>query len=68
MTNILSDYLDRATLAEALHCSERTVARYENQPDGIPSLMVGGRKFYRLTAIRDWLDRRERKPNPRRAA
>ncbi|MER8648411.1 MULTISPECIES: hypothetical protein [unclassified Mesorhizobium] len=65
---LLNGYLDRASLADALKCSERTVARYENQPDGIPSLMVGGRKLYRLVAVREWLDRRERRPNPRRAA
>ena len=64
--NLLNDYLDRASLAKALNCSPRTVARYENLPDGIPSLMVGSRKLYRLAAIREWLERRERKPNPRR--
>ena len=66
--NLLNDYLDRASLAKALNCSPRTVARYENLPDGIPALMVGSRKLYRLAAIREWLERRERRPNPRRAA
>lgn len=68
MNSLLNDYLDRASLADALRCSERTIARYENQPDGIPNLMIGGRKLYRLAAVREWLERREKKPNPRRAA
>jgi len=65
---LLNGYLDRASLALELHCSPRTVARYENRPDGIPALMVGSRKLYRLAAVREWLVRREREPNPRRRA
>lgn len=65
-SGILADYLDRETLARQLGCSERTIARYEEAADGLPSLMVGGRKFYRIAAVQTWLAKRERKPNPRR--
>lgn len=66
--NLLTGYIDRASLALELKCSPRTLARYENLPDGIPALTVAGRKLYRLAAVREWLERRERKPNPRRRA
>ncbi|WP_156465148.1 hypothetical protein [Mesorhizobium sp. Root552] len=67
-TEILSDYIDREALARGLGISTRTLWRYENQPDGLPSLMIGGRKFYRLQTVRDWFEKRETRPNPRRAA
>lgn len=65
---ILADYLDRPTLAKQLRCTERTLHRYENQPDGLPSLTIGGRKFYRVSSVVEWIAKRERKPNKRRAA
>lgn len=68
MTDLLDGYLDRSTLAEQLRTSTRTIARYENQPDGLPSLRIGGRKFYRIEAVVAWLTKRERRPNPRKAA
>jgi hypothetical protein len=67
-TGILADYLDREKLAHDLGCSERTIARYEAAPDGLPSLTVAGRKFYRIAAVQAWLAKRERRPNPRRVA
>ena len=69
-TNLLSDYIDRPCLAESWGVSTRTLARYESLPDGLPSLLLGGRRMYKLESVRAWLERRERKPNPtrRRAA
>ena len=65
---ILSDYIDRADLARQLRCTEKTLWRYENMPNGLPSLTIGGRKFYRIEAVREWIAKRERKPNQRRVA
>lgn len=65
---ILAGYIDRAALAEQLRCSEKTIARYEAVADGLPSVMIGSRKFYRVQAVRDWISKRERKPNERRVA
>jgi phage terminase Nu1 subunit (DNA packaging protein) len=65
---LIADYVDRASLAEALKVSPRTISRYENQPDGLPSLLIGGRKHYRMESVRKWLDRREQHPNRRRRA
>jgi len=64
--SVLADYIDRATLAQQLRCTERSIARYENEPNGLPWLMVGGRKFYRISAVQAWLTKREHNPNPRR--
>lgn len=66
MANILADYLDRDALAAELGVSARTVARYELEPDGLPSLLIGGRRRYRIESVRAWLERRERRPNPTR--
>lgn len=64
--DLLNDYIPRRQLAGVLNLSERTLMRYEKQPDGLPSLMIGGRKFYRAQSVRDWLAKRETRPNPRR--
>lgn len=65
---ILSDFLNRPDLAHQLCCSERTIARYEGASDGLPSVLIAGRKYYRLSAVQAWIAKRERRPNPRRAA
>ncbi|MCO5157503.1 MAG: hypothetical protein M9945_12270 [Aquamicrobium sp.] len=64
--DLLNDFIPRGQLAHALNLSTRTLMRYEQQPDGLPSLMIGGRKFYRAQSVRDWLAKRETQPNPRR--
>ena len=66
MAKLLEDYIDRPTLAAELGVNWRTIHRYENQPDGLPSLLIGGRRMYRLESVRAWLERRERKPTPPR--
>ena len=63
---ILSDYVDRKTLAQELDVSPRTVSRYENLPDGLPSTTIGGRKLYRVQSVLEWIRKRERSANPRR--
>lgn len=68
MPDIYDDHTDRPGLAKAWRCSERTIARYENQPDGLPSLTLAGRKYYNLKKAWEWLAKREHMPNPRRRA
>ncbi len=70
---ILSEFFDVAALAaelgrEGKPLSHRTIARYENEPDGLPSVMIGGRKYFRRLAVVEWLKKREHRPNPRRSA
>jgi len=64
--NFLDDYPDRHTLAERLEVSWRTIARYENEPNGLPSLMLGGKRRYPWPEVLKWLEARIRRPNPRR--
>jgi hypothetical protein len=67
LVTLLDDYIPRRVLAKQLgDLSDRTIARYEAAPDGLPSTIIGGRKFYRLEAVRAWLAARERRPNPQR--
>jgi hypothetical protein len=66
--SLLAGFVDRETLAEMLRCSPRTLARYEALPDGLPFMTLAGRRLYRLSAVREWLAARERRPNPRRRA
>ncbi len=65
---LLSDYIDRPTMAKELNCSERTVMRYEQLPDGLPSVTIAGRKLYKVDSARKWIASREHRPNPRRRA
>lgn len=44
----------------------RTVSRYMAEPDGLAHVEIGGRVYSRLSAIREFVLKRERKPNPRR--
>jgi hypothetical protein len=64
MNGILAGYVDRPSLAQELRVSERTIARYENLPDGLPNTVLGGRKLYRIEAVQAWIAARETRPNP----
>ena len=66
-TPLLADCLTRKELAAELKCSERTIIRMEQQPDGLPSLLLAGRVYYRRASVAQWLGRRERRPNPTRS-
>ena len=68
MTGILQGYVDRPQLALELRVSPRTIARYEALPDGLPSTVLGGRKLYRVEAVKEWVAAKEKRPNQRRAA
>ena len=64
---ILDGYFDsRADLARELKRSEKTIARWEAQSDGLPFTLLGGRKIYKKTSVLAWIESKERKPNPRR--
>ena len=67
MSTLLDGYVNRRELAAELRCSERTIIRYEREPDGLPSTLLGGRVLYKLDNVRAWLERRERRPNPTRS-
>lgn len=66
MSGLLDDYLTRAELAKELRASWRTIARYEDQPNGLPSIMLGGRRMYRRDQVKHWLETQEARRNGRR--
>ena len=55
-------------LAKQWGCTTRTLRRYEHEPDGLPFLIIGGSKYRPVKGCEEWLARRMRQPNPRRAA
>jgi|GEM_PF-4984114 len=57
-----------AELAKLWRCHDRTLYRYEREPDGLPFVYVGGRKYRPLNACTAWLAGRIKAPNPSRAA
>ena len=57
VTDLLGDYVDRSTLAEAWGICPRTVAAYEKQ--GLPSIVIGGKKRYPINGISAFLKSRE---------
>lgn len=68
MDTVLEGYVTRLKLKEELGVCDRTMARYESQPNGLPFVPIGGQKFYRVDAVREWLAKRERSRNQRRVA
>lgn len=67
MAKLLDHYVNRHELAALLGVSWRTVYRYEEERDGLPSVMIGRRKMYNLDSVKEWLGRRERGRNPSRS-
>jgi hypothetical protein len=63
-TDFLEEHPDRPTLAKELGVSEHTVHRYELLPNGLPSLMIGGKKRYPRKTTAAWLESRIHRPNP----
>jgi hypothetical protein len=61
---LLAGYVTRAQLAAEWDCHERTIARYEAMPNGLPFLFIGGRKLYRIEDARRFMESRIVTPNP----
>ncbi len=66
MSQLLDDYRTRPALAAELGVSERTLIRWQHEPNGLPYVELGGRILYRLASVRAWIESKERRPNPRR--
>lgn len=64
--NLLAGYMPAETFEKELHITPRTRLRYQSQPDGLPFVIIGGRTYHPVEAVRAWLKRRERHPNPKR--
>jgi hypothetical protein len=57
-----------AELAKKWGCTQRTLTRYDNMTNGLPYVMLGGKKFRPAKACAEWLANQIKRPNPRRAA
>lgn len=51
-------------LAAEWGATRRTLGRYDRLPDGLPFVMVAGKKHRPRNACREWLARRICHPNP----
>jgi hypothetical protein len=65
--DFLSNYPTRPELAKMWDVSPHTILRYEHQPNGLPHLLIGGRKRYPLKEAIAWWEARIKRPNPTRA-
>jgi hypothetical protein len=63
---LTDEYTEEKKFAEDNNVHQRTVARYRNQPDGLPYVMWGGRVFIHVPRARQWLESRVRHLNPSR--
>jgi len=63
--NVLSDYLERETLARQLKKSVRTLERWEQLRIGPPITRLGKDPYYRISSVRAWLQSREKSPRKR---
>lgn len=66
--SILAGSAPEAKFAADNDISQRTVARYRNQPDGLPYFEFGGKIYIPLGEARTWLAAKVKRPNPRRKA
>jgi hypothetical protein len=68
MASILSDdYQPHNDFARDNHCHPRPLARYRNEPDGLPFVRFAGKIYIHVPAAREWLEARVHHLNPRRA-
>lgn len=56
--NLLDDYALEDDCAKAWGVDRRTIARYRNEPNGLPFMKLGGRVYIHLPGAREWVKRR----------
>jgi hypothetical protein len=66
--SILEGYVREEDFAAANEINVRTVARYRNQPDGLPHVKWGGRVFIDVAGAREWLAKQTIRRNQLRRA
>jgi hypothetical protein len=64
--DLLADCFTEDALAAEANISKRTIARYRNEPDGLPYFRLGGRIYIRRTDWSAFVERRIIRPNPTR--
>ena len=66
--SILDGYVPEEDFAAAHDVNPRTVARYRNQPNGLPYVKWGGRVFIDVNGAREWLGKKTIRRNQLRRA
>jgi hypothetical protein len=66
--SILDGYVPEEDFAATHGVNPRTIARYRNQPDGMPYVKWGGRVYIPIQEAREWLRKRTVRRNQRRGA
>jgi hypothetical protein len=61
---LLDGYLDTEQLAKETKKSKRSVIRWMDQPDGLPYVMLGNKRWINIPIAREWLASRMTKRNP----
>jgi hypothetical protein len=61
--SILDGWVDEDQFAADNQVAKRTVARYRNQPSGLPYVEWGGKVYINVQAAREWLQSRLKRRN-----
>jgi hypothetical protein len=61
---LLSDYALEDDVAERWDVDKRTLARYRNEPNGLPFMRLGGRIYIHIPGAKEWVKRRTQRRNP----
>ena len=56
MEQLLEGYITREQCAESLHVGVRTLERWEAAQEGPPVTRIGKRPYYRVEAVKAWLN------------
>ena len=64
--SILGGFATEAEFAKANDIHPRTLARYRNQPNGMPHIRWGGKIYIDVAGAREWLHKRVVRRNPGR--
>ena len=57
---LLEDWISRRNLAISLGVSEDTLWRWDGKQNGPQSIKLGRKVYYRRSAVRSWLEAKER--------
>jgi hypothetical protein len=63
---LIGELWSKAETARQLSVVPRTIDRYEREPNGLPFVMIGGKKYHNPASVRAWLAAREKHPNLRK--
>jgi hypothetical protein len=65
-TNLLEDLVPADQVAEEVHHHVRTIIRWMDEPDGLPFVRLGRKRYVHIPTARQWILTRMRRPNPTR--